>query len=290
MGDEGNWRTIKGLESEALRSLPSVVRPLGRRMRICLIGDTHGFVPGLEAALAACRRHAPDLIVHCGDFLTSPFSPDPPGETIELLRAEGVEVIYGNNEAYFRDWGTPRWEATVSERRRRPDSPDSFLSLIEPGQAELSLSELAWLRALPAELSLDGARQGDVYVCHGMPGNPFATTWDTDPAFTPDFTAGEIDAALSRPAVASADLFLCGHTPGPTLLRTALPNGREALVVRSSGHLPGEGPGPWHQGICVLTDRGDPLSGFARWSIEFEWAPFEPRDPNWSGLATSPTI
>ena len=65
------------------------------------------------------------------------------------------------------------------------------------------------------------------------------------------------------PAVASADLILCGHTPGPTLLRIALPNGRAALVVRSSGHLPGTGPGQWHQGICVLTDLGGPLSGFA---------------------------
>ena len=251
-------------------------------MRICLIGDTHGFVPGLEAALEACKRHAPDLIVHCGDFLTSPFSPDPPGETIDLLRSENVKVIYGNNEVYFRDWGTPRWEATVAERRRRPDSPDYFLSLIEKGQAELTATDLAWLRALPAELSLDGARQGDVYVCHGMPGNPFSTIWATNPAFTPDFTAEEIDSALSRKGVASADLILCGHTPGPTLLRIALPNDQAALVVRSSGHLPGDGPGPWHQGICVLTDRGGPLAGFARWSIEFEWAPFEPRDPNWT--------
>ena len=96
-------------------------------MRICLIGDTHGFVPGLEAAIEACRRHAPDRIVHCGDFLTAPFSPDPPGETMDLLRAEDVDVIYGNNEAYLRDWGTPRWESTVAARRRRPDSPDLLL-------------------------------------------------------------------------------------------------------------------------------------------------------------------
>ena len=115
-----------------------------------------------------------------------------------------------------------------------------------------------------------------------MPGNPFSTIWATNPAFTPDFTAEEIDSALSREGVASADLILCGHTPGPTLLRIALPNGRAALVVRGSGHLPGDGPGPRHQGICVLTDRGGPLTGFARWSIEFEWAPFEPRDPNWT--------
>ena len=122
-----------------------------------------------------------------------------------------------------------------------------------------------------------------MYVCHGMPGNPFATIWDTNPAFTPDFTAHEIDSALSRPAVASADLILCGHTPGPTLLRIALPNRRTALVVRSSGHLPGDGPGPWHQGICVLTDRGGPAPRVrALERIEFEWAPFEPRDPNWT--------
>lgn len=253
-------------------------------MRICLIGDTHGFVPGLEAAVGACRRHAPDRIVHCGDFLTSPFSPDLPGETMDLLRAEGVDVIYGNNEAYLRDWGTPCWDATVAARRRRPDSPDYFLSQIQRGQAQLSATDLEWLRALPAELSLDGARDGDVFVCHGMPGNPFATIWDTDPAFTPAFTDREIEAALSREGVASADLILCGHTPGPTLLRVALPNGRAALVVRSSGYRPGDGPGPWYQGICVLTDSGGRLTGFARWRIEFEWAPFEPRDPNWTDL------
>ena len=126
-------------------------------MRICLIGDTHGFVPGLEAALETCKRHAPDLIVHCGDFLTSPFSPDPPGETIDLLRSENVKVIYGNNEVYFRDWGTPRWEATVAERGRRPDSPDYFLQHIARGQAELTPADLAWLRALPAE-ALAGRR------------------------------------------------------------------------------------------------------------------------------------
>ena len=251
-------------------------------MRICLIGDTHGFVPGLEAAIEASRGHDPDRIVHCGDFLTSPFSPDSPGETMDLLRTEDVAVIYGNNEAYLRDWGTPRWDSTVAARRRRPDSPDYFLSQIERGQAEISSTDLEWLRALPAELLLDGVRAGDVFVCHGMPGNPFASIWDTDPAFTPDFTDHEIDAALSHDGLASADLILCGHTPGPTLLRIALPNGRSVLVIRGSGHLPGDGPGPWYQGICVITDGSGPLSGFARWIVEFEWVPFEPRDPNWT--------
>ena len=163
---------------------------------------------GKQAACPRCHR----ALRRLSDIAVFP---DPPSKTIDLLRSENVRVIYGNNEAYLRDWGTPRWESTVAARRRRPDSPDYFLPLIERGQAELTSAELAWLRALPADLSLDGAREGDAYVCHGMLGNPFATPWDTDPAYTPAFADHEIRAALSRDGVASADLILCGHCPGP---------------------------------------------------------------------------
>ena len=106
------------------------------------------------------------------------------------------------------------------------------------------------------------------------PGNPFSTTWDTDPAFTPDFTAEEIDAALSHPAVASADLILCGHTPGPTLLRTgAAQRAERALVVRSSGHLPGEETRPVVPGhLRADRPRGDRFQGSRAWSIEYKWA------------------
>ena len=214
-------------------------------MRICLIGDTHGFVPGLEAALLASKRHAPDLIVHCGDF------PD----VAVLPRSAGRNdrpAALGERPGHLRQQRgvLPRLgHASLGSDRRRASASPRFARLLpvadsKRGRPSSLATDLAWLRALPGELSLDGARQGDVYVCHGMPGNPFATIWDTDPAFTPDFTAEEIDSALSRKAVASADLILCGHTPGPTLLRIALPNGQAALVVRSSGHLPGDGPGP----------------------------------------------
>ena len=106
-------------------------------MRIGLIGDTHGYVPALEVALAACRTAGCDRIVHCGDFL-SPFSPDPPSETIALLRAEEVSVVVGNGEVYLRDWDTPRWDTTLALRRQRPDPPDHFLPYVAAGQAELS--------------------------------------------------------------------------------------------------------------------------------------------------------
>lgn len=44
------------------------------------------------------KRHGPDLLVHAGDILECPFSPDPPGETIALLRSERVQAIPGNQE------------------------------------------------------------------------------------------------------------------------------------------------------------------------------------------------
>jgi hypothetical protein len=67
-------------------------------MRIGLIGDTHGYLPALEAALRGCRAATCDLIVHRGDCLSSPFSPDPPAETLALLRSAEVLVVVGNGE------------------------------------------------------------------------------------------------------------------------------------------------------------------------------------------------
>src|SRR5262249_20462128 len=161
-------------------------------------------MPALEAALTGCRAAACDLIVHCGDFLSTPFSPDPPDETLALLRSADVLVVVGNGEVYLRDWGTPRWEQTLALRRQRPDPPDYFLPLVAAGQAELGTDDLAWLRAAPEELVLSGGRPDDVYICHAMPGNVFSTIWDSDPGYTPAFTSNVVDAALSRPSVAGA--------------------------------------------------------------------------------------
>ncbi|MCC6629437.1 MAG: metallophosphoesterase [Chloroflexi bacterium] len=237
-------------------------------------------MPALEAVLQACRAAACDLLVHAGDFLSSPFSPDPPSETIALLRAEALPVILGNNELYLRDWGTERWEATLAQRRRRPDSPDHFLPSIPAGQAALSAADLAWLRERPEELMLDGGRPGDVYVCHGMPGDSFSTPWDTEAAYTPAFTAEQIGAALARPGVAGADLILCGHTHQPLVLRTGLTNGRTALVIRCCGVISaGQPPAAWSCGYAVLTHRGRQFASYLDWEITLGAANYQPRDP-----------
>lgn len=244
-------------------------------MRLGLIGDTHGSVPALEATIAACRAHHAELILHCGDFLSTPFSPDPPGETIALLRREQVRCIHGNGERYLMDWGTPAWDATVALRRARSDqSPDYFLPLVAAGQAELTAADLAWLREVPGELVLDCARPGDVYMCHGMPGNPFNTLWASDPRYDANVTAEMCRKALALPSLAAADLILCGHAHTPYLQPTELPDGRQALVVRASGWLPQPGP-PSRTSVALLT------SGPSGWGVAFCPVAFTPRDPSW---------
>ncbi len=255
-------------------------------MRIGLIGDTHGYVPALEAAIAGCRNAGVDQVVHCGDFLSSTFSPDPPDETIALLRAEGVKAITGNGEIYISHWNTPHWDATLAQRMRRPDSPAYFLPFVAAGQVALSDDSLAWLRALPADIVLDCARPGDVYVCHAMPGDPFSTIWDTDPQYTPDFQPGEIDRVLAQPSVANADLILCGHVPYPLVQRTRLPNGRTALVVRGVGWMRGAPDGSgWMVDYWILENIGPATLGFKAWALQRQLRPFRPRDPSWGGPA-----
>jgi predicted phosphodiesterase len=205
-------------------------------MRIGLIGDTHGSVAELEAVLGVCRAASCDVIVHCGDFLTSPFSPDPPGQTIAILRGESVRCVVGNHERYLADWGTPRWEATVATRRARSDPPRSGLfEQVAAGKAALTPDELAWLRTVPEELIIDAERPGDVYVCHGMPGNPFNSIWPRSPIYDGNVTDEMRLMALSHPPVAAADVILCGHADAPYVQKEILPNGRRALVVRASG-------------------------------------------------------
>src|SRR5712691_2465280 len=114
--------------------------------RIALISDWEGNVAALQAALRAIKRHAPDSIVVAGDILAPPFSPDPPSETIALLRSEPVQAIPGNTDRYLLDWGTPRWPHTLWMRLRRSDPAGSWLDDIAAGQALVAPPDLAWLR------------------------------------------------------------------------------------------------------------------------------------------------
>jgi hypothetical protein len=121
-----------------------------------------------RGSAAAIKQHAPDSTVVAGDILASPFSPDPPSETIALLRSEPVQAIPGNTDRYLLDWGTPRWAHTLWMRLRRSDPAGTWLDDMAAGQALIAPADLAWLRSLPEEFLLTEG----VWVCHGMPGQP----------------------------------------------------------------------------------------------------------------------
>jgi len=198
-------------------------------MRIGLISDTEGNARALAAALAGIRSHAPDVIVYAGDILDCPFSPEPPAETISQLRADDIRAIPGNRDRYLIDWATPRWNNTLWMRLRRSDPPGPWLEQMAAGQAALSADELSWLRSLPEEFVLtDG-----VYVCHGMPGNPWNSFWPAHPTYDGNLTAAERDASLRLLARADASVVLCGHAPEPAEYHDELPDGRPLHIVRA---------------------------------------------------------
>jgi hypothetical protein len=118
-------------------------------IRIGLVSDCEGSVAPLVAALAAMKEHGCDVIAYAGDILACPFSPDPPGETIALLRAEAsVRAVPGNNDRYLLDWGTPRWQRPLWMRLRRSGPAGAWLDDVAEGRAQVPPDDLAWQPAL----------------------------------------------------------------------------------------------------------------------------------------------
>jgi hypothetical protein len=221
-------------------------------VRIGLFSDCEGNALALESILTALRAHAPDLLVCAGDVLCCPSSPDPPADTVALLQTHGVLAIPGNHDRYLLDWGTPRWEHTLWMRLRRPDPLGFALEAVAAEQARIPPADLAWLRALPEERVLDGGR---VYVCHGMPGNPWNSIWPSHPTYDGNVSAADRAAALRllvRTAAVAGhppEVVLCGHAPEPREYHDRLPDGGELRVVRGC-HARGQ------VGFAVLTRIG----------------------------------
>ncbi len=72
-----------------------------------------------------------------------------------------------------------------------------------------------------------------VWVCHGMPGNPWNSIWPRSPIYDANVSDADRDASLRMLANVDATLVLCGHIPGPHEYRDQLPDGRDLYVVRA---------------------------------------------------------
>jgi predicted phosphodiesterase len=229
-------------------------------VRIGLFSDVEGDSAALEAVLGALKLHAPDLVVCAGDILACPFSANPPAETVAQLQAEGVVAVPGNNDRYLLDWGTQRWAHTLWMRLRRSDPLGAWIEDVPNGQALIPPADLAWLRALPEELALDDGR---IYVCHGMPGNPWNSIWPRSAAYDANVTDKDREASLRM--VEHAEVVLCGHIAEPWEYRDRLANGRELRVVRAGSRPAGQ------VGYALLTRTR------AEWEVEWHAAEFAAR-------------
>jgi putative phosphoesterase len=164
-------------------------------LRLAVLGDIHGNVAALEAALSDIKRHKPDRIAITGDLT---FNGPRPAEALERVRAlenDGALVICGNTDICVADADYTAafpWMEQV---------PAGHRAAAEWAHDQLSEEQLDYLRRLPSERRLWADTQL-VLVCHASPGSITAgLATDLDPTVT-----------VERVTRTDARVIACGHT------------------------------------------------------------------------------
>jgi 3',5'-cyclic AMP phosphodiesterase CpdA len=206
-------------------------------LRLALLADVHGNLPAFEAALAAARREAPDLLVVAGDVVNG--GPDSRA-CWQLARAEADLLLRGNHERYAIDRGTAAGDPAWLGPRFRP--------------LAWTVAELAGLlddvRAVPIEARVDDA----VYVMHAAPGDDHAGVFP----WTPD------DELVPLLAGVDAELLLRAHNHLP--FHRTLPDGRLLVSAGAVGlALAGRPEAQW----ALLT------RGRVGWRVEHRSTPYD---------------
>ena len=158
-------------------------------MRLLVVSDIHANWPALRAI-----RERADVVVCLGDIVS--YGPSP-RECVAWVRERAAHVVRGNHDtalAYEAESG-----AAAFKRRLAVATLERHRRLLEEG-------DLAWLRALPTELSF----RCDDYRFQAVHASP------TDHLFsyrlTPDL---EIEELKKEVAEVRADILLLGHTHLP---------------------------------------------------------------------------
>lgn len=155
-------------------------------MRLGIIGDIHGNLLALEACLTTLRGSGVDAIFDLGDIA---FGSLEPRETLDLLLAEGIASVRGNQDRVLT-------ETPVS----LIGNPD-----LESVKGQLSSTHLEYLRSLPVTRELDG-----VLLCHGTLSDDETCLLEK---ITPEGVWLEDDTAIStKLAGVGCSLILCGHS------------------------------------------------------------------------------
>lgn len=158
-------------------------------MRIAVLGDIHGNVLALAAALSGARREGVDALCITGDYVGYYYHPK---EIFSLLEPWTKYMVRGNHEdMLMRAASDEEFLASCTAR---------YGNGLRCALDTLDAVCVASLGALPErlELELDGRR---ILLAHGAP-------WDTDEYLYPDAT----DALWARVADEGADFVFLGHT------------------------------------------------------------------------------
>jgi predicted phosphodiesterase len=163
--------------------------------RVGLLGDIHGNVAALEAALVEVRAARLDRIALTGDYVLNGPRPAEVVDRVRALESDGAVVVQGNTDVAVADFDFTAAFPWLDE------VPPAHRAAAEWAHDQLSDEQLDWLRRLPSErrLAPDGTM---LLVCHAAPGSQ-----------TQGLAAG-LDPATTLELVARTDARVigCGHT------------------------------------------------------------------------------
>jgi predicted phosphodiesterase len=180
-------------------------------LRLALLGDIHGNLPALEAALADLEGETPDAVYLLGDLVNRcPWN----NEVMALLADQGWPSIQGNHDLVVGDLNTPASREPFTRREQFP--------LIYWTWEGLRPIYRQKLRTLPADTVVDLEEAPAIHLFHGVPGNSFVGIY-------PETSEREIAETF---APFDEAVIVCAHTHRP-LDRTA--GGKRVLNGGSIG-------------------------------------------------------
>lgn len=217
--------------------------------RLAILADIHGNLPALELVAADLARRDVDTVVVAGDAINwGPFSP----QVTAFLRARGWPVVRGNNELYLLDHGTARAPASWAEFTLPP-------WLLDQMGPDLTRVVAGW----PDALQLRFRDAPPVYVCHGVPGDPFTAIMPN----TPDETiAARLDGRAETTIIAGhSHLPLDRHVNGWHILNPGSVGVPLAGRLEATYMLADTTPDGWRATLVRLPlDMTPVLAAFAR--------------------------
>jgi predicted phosphodiesterase len=240
-------------------------------MRVAVLGDIHGNLYGLQAALADLRTQSPDALVVSGDLIYKlPWS----AEVVDLARELPCLPILGNAELYVTLWDTELWPDYWEE--------PLMIELLQLERAQLGAERLRWLAQLPEYVSFSAGRLDDLLIVHGVPGNPFLPFLarpgeDRSPWVQTDQRAQELLGG------ADPDVLVCGHTHSVLRRTVRRADGGETLIVSPGSLSYGRGreKEAGRAGYALLD-----WSHRAGWQATLRAVRYDP-EPQWRGLLES---